>query len=104
MARSKADLFSNEQADLAAFAKCLSHPARIAIVKILRDNPEASCGCIVDQLPLAQPTVSQHLKAMVEGGLLKAKASGPMTLYSLNHEHIAKFCSTFQMALGKNSE
>ncbi|MGF1452462.1 MAG: ArsR/SmtB family transcription factor [Opitutales bacterium] len=96
MAKSKADLFPPEEIALAGFAKCLAHPARVAIVTFLRENREASCGQIVEALPLAQPTVSQHLKALLSGGLLLARESGPMIFYSLNQARIQNFCTIFR--------
>ena len=64
MAIHKKEEFSQKEQDLAAFAKALSHPARIAILKMLAQRNECICGEIVDVLPLAQSTVSQHLKEL----------------------------------------
>ncbi len=100
MARSKSDLFSEHQIALANFAKSLSHPARVAIVTLLQQHGEASCGHIVEALPLAQPTVSQHLRAMLEAGLLNYREVGPMVYYSLNTTQIKSFCHAFQTAMG----
>lgn len=104
MAKSKADLFSPEEIALAGFAKCLAHPARIAIVAFLRTQGEASCGQIVSALPLAQPTVSQHLKALMSGGLLLARESGPMIFYSLDKQRLRTFCGSLDQALSEQTE
>ena len=101
MAQNKKSLFSNRQLDLAEFARCLSHPARIAIVTHLQEKGQATCGQIVEELPLAQATISQHLTVLRHGGLVIARACGPSICYSLNAERIRTFCAAFQEALGK---
>ena len=70
MAFHKKEEFTVKEQELAAFAKAMSHPARIAILKILAQRNECICGEIVDVLPLAQSTVSQHLKELKEAGLI----------------------------------
>ncbi len=94
------DEFTPEQVALADFARSLAHPARIAIVTFLQQQREASCGQIVEALPLAQATVSQHLRALREAGLLIAKSCGPRVCYSLNCDNIKAFCHSFQCTLG----
>lgn len=100
MAAQKTALFSPEQTALAAFASALAHPARIAIITLLQERGEAPCGDIVEALPLAQPTVSQHLRCLSEAGLLKQRSSGPKVCYSLNCGSIRSFCHSFQCTLG----
>ncbi len=99
MAKSKVELFSSQEVALAAFAKSMAHPARVAIVAHLREHSEANCGQIVDALPLAQPTVSQHLKALSAAGMLRSRERGPMILYSLNYEALGQFCSALHRSL-----
>jgi DNA-binding transcriptional ArsR family regulator len=70
MAIHKKEEFSQKEQDLAAFAKALAHPARIAILKLLAQRNECICGALVDGLPLSQSTVSQHLKELKNAGLL----------------------------------
>ena len=70
MAIHKKEAFLQKEQDLAAFAKAISHPARIAILKVLAQKNECICGEIVEILPLAQSTVSQHLKALKQAGLI----------------------------------
>jgi len=72
----------------AAIAKALGHPARIAILKILADRSTCFCGDITDILPLAQSTVSQHLKALKTAGLIKGEVEGVKTCYCLNPDGI----------------
>jgi Predicted transcriptional regulators len=104
MASPKNTLFPAEQVALAAFAAALAHPARIAIITLLQERGEACCGDIVDELPLAQATVSQHLKAMNQAGLLKNRQCGPKVCYSLDCDNVRHFCHTFQCTLGTNQE
>jgi ArsR family transcriptional regulator len=76
--------FSPEIIQQATLAKALAHPARIAILKILAGRAECICGEIVDELPLAQATVSQHLKELLKAGLIQGTIDGPRSCYCLN--------------------
>jgi len=67
--------------DLAALAKALGHPARVQIMRLLVRRQACICGDIVDELPLAQSTVSQHLKVLKEAGLVKGEIDGPRVCY-----------------------
>jgi predicted transcriptional regulator len=64
--------------------KHLAHPARIAIIHYLLNKKECVCGDIVEELPIAQATVSQHLKELKKIGLIKGTLSGPKTCYCIN--------------------
>ena len=68
-------------AELAEFAKALGHPARVQILRLLVRKNSCICGEIVDELPLAQSTVSQHLKVLKEAGLIRGEVDGPRTCY-----------------------
>lgn len=70
--------------DLAAVARALSHPARLAILDVLAARRSCVCGEIVDAMPLAQATVSQHLKVLRDAGLVTGEISGPRTCYGLD--------------------
>jgi len=72
----------------AAIAKALGHPARIAILKILADRTTCFCGDITEIVPLAQSTVSQHLKALKSAGLITGEVEGVKTCYCLNPDGI----------------
>lgn len=72
----------------AAIAKALGHPARIAILKILGNRNTCFCGDIAEILPLAQSTVSQHLKALKKAGLINGEIEGVRTCYCLNPDGI----------------
>jgi ArsR family transcriptional regulator len=76
------------EAELAAFAKALAHPTRVQIVRLLLSRDVCFCGEIVDELPLAQATVSQHLKVLKEAGLIRGEIDGPRTYYSLDRERL----------------
>lgn len=78
--------FSREDLHLAKYAKALSHPARIAILKLLIQKQTCICGDIVEELPLAQSTVSQHLKVLKEAGLIKGEIEGSTVCYCIDEK------------------
>ncbi|MGB2867601.1 MAG: metalloregulator ArsR/SmtB family transcription factor [Bacteroidota bacterium] len=88
MPNSKADEFKTREKAVARYAKALSHPARVAILNALMKRNECVCGEIVDLLPLAQATVSQHLKELKSVGLIKGEIDGPRSCYCINAEAI----------------
>ena len=69
--------------ELSTLAKALGHPARVQIMRLLVRRDACVCGDIVDELPLAQSTVSQHLKVLKEAGLVKGEIDGPRTCYCI---------------------
>jgi len=71
-------------AELARLARALGHPARVAIVRMLARRGVCVCGQIVDVLPLAQATVSQHLKVLKEAGIVQGEVDGPRVCYCLD--------------------
>ena len=95
MATPKTEEFTQAEQDLAAFAKALAHPARIAILKILAKENACVCGKIVEVLPLAQSTVSQHLKELKNAGLIKGTIDGPKSCYCINWEAFEKVNGEF---------
>lgn len=101
MALHKKDEFTQKEQDLAAFAKALSHPARIAILKVLAQKNECICGEIVEVLPLAQSTVSQHLKELKIAGLISGETDGPRSCYCINWKAFEKFNSDFNSLFEK---
>lgn len=72
---------SGADTDLAALAKALGHPARVAILRHLLQRGECLCGDLVGILPLAQSTVSQHLKVLKDAGLVRGTIEGPRVCY-----------------------
>ncbi len=101
MAVHKKESFSTEEQELAEFAKSLAHPARIAILKVLAERNECICGEIVEILPLAQSTVSQHLKELKNAGLIKGTVDGPRSCYCINWEAFEKFMEAFSFLFKK---
>jgi DNA-binding transcriptional ArsR family regulator len=86
MGVSKTDQFNEVQNRLASIAKALAHPARIAIVEYLLKTDTCICGDIVNELPLAQPTVSQHLKELKNAGLIQGSIEGNSICYCIHPE------------------
>ena len=86
----KTDQFKKTDVRLAEIAKVLSHPARIAILKELARRNECVCGQIVDAIPLAQSTVSQHLKELKEIGMIKGEIDGPRSCYCIETEKMTE--------------
>ena len=76
-------------AGVASLAKALGHPARVRIVRLLLGRDTCSCGEIVEQLPLAQATVSQHLKVLKEAGLIQGEIDGLRTCYCVSQERLS---------------
>jgi ArsR family transcriptional regulator len=69
--------------ELATLGKAVGHPARVQILRLLARKSSCICGDIVDELPLAQSTVSQHLKVLKEAGLIRGEVDGPRVCYCL---------------------
>ncbi len=99
MAINKKESFGRRKQELAKYAKALSHPARIAILRKLAQGSTCVCGEIVEALPLSQSTVSQHLRELREAGLIEGGTAGPKSLYSLNWKALETFESEFSRLL-----
>jgi DNA-binding transcriptional ArsR family regulator len=84
MGASKTDHFTAEQNQISTLAKALGHPARVAIIEYLLTVQACICGDIVNHLPLAQPTVSQHLKELKNAGLIKGEIDGNAICYCID--------------------
>ena len=82
--QAKTDLFPPDLARLAEAAKALGHPARLAILRTLAERGTCVCGEVVEELPLAQATVSQHLKALKAAGLVRGEVDGPRSCYCVD--------------------
>jgi ArsR family transcriptional regulator len=76
---------------LASLAKAMGHPARVAIIRLLKQKEQCVCGDIVDELPLAQSTVSQHLKVLKKAGLIRGEVDGPRICYCLEPAQLGLF-------------
>jgi ArsR family transcriptional regulator len=79
--------YKEDEIALARFAKALGHPARIAILKFLASSNTCFCGEIVDELPIAQATVSQHLKELKDSGLIQGSIEPPKVRYCIDPEN-----------------
>ncbi len=84
MGITKTDLFTKKQNELAAMAKALGHPARIAILQELIKSNTCICGSLVEELGLAQATISQHLKELKQVGLIQGTIEGTSVCYCIN--------------------
>ena len=84
MGASKTELFTTQQNELAAMAKAIAHPARIAILQELLKINACVCGDLVDELGLAQATISQHLKELKNVGLIQGTIEGTSVCYCIN--------------------
>jgi DNA-binding transcriptional ArsR family regulator len=108
MATTKKEGFTLEDQRLAEIAKALAHPARIAILKELAKRNTCICGEIVEVLPLAQSTVSQHLKELSQAGLISGTVDGVKSCYCINWKAFAQiqslFAGFFTSALADNSK
>ncbi len=91
----KADNFDENLQELSRFAKVISHPARLAILKFLAETKSCISGDISDSLPLSRSTVSQHLKELRELGLIKGEIEGLKINYCLNTENLQKYSGIF---------
>jgi ArsR family transcriptional regulator len=90
----KAEFETNAQL-LAGFHKALSHPARIAILETLAERRSCVCGELVDVLPLAQATVSQHLRELKDAGFIRGEIEGKFSCYCLDWDKLDEVESSF---------
>jgi DNA-binding transcriptional ArsR family regulator len=86
MGATKSEEFTLKDNRIASYAKALAHPARIAILKLLIQKQACICGDIVDELPLSQSTVSQHLKELKQAGLIKGDIDGARVCYCIDEK------------------
>ena len=95
MGATKTEHFTTRQNAIATQAKALGHPARIAIIEYLLKVDSCICGDIVNELPLAQPTISQHLKELKNAGLIKGEVEGNAICYCIDEKAIEKLNQYF---------
>lgn len=86
MGLSKTEVFSENDNRIADLAKAFAHPARVAILRLLAQKKACICGDLVDELPLSQATVSQHLKELKRIGIIKGSIEPPRVCYCINEE------------------
>ena len=90
MGATKTKDYAAQELNIAKYAKALSHPARVAILNLLLKKQSCICGDIVDELPLSQSTVSQHLKELKEAGLIKGDIDGVSVCYCVDEKEWLK--------------
>lgn len=95
MGATKTEHFTDKQNAIATLAKALGHPARVAIIDYLLKVDTCICGDIVNELPLAQPTVSQHLKELKNAGLIKGDIEGNSVCYCIDQKVFQKLQTYF---------
>nr|WP_294862093.1 metalloregulator ArsR/SmtB family transcription factor [uncultured Fluviicola sp.] len=95
MGATKTDLFTPEQNEISSLLKAIAHPARIAILEYLIKVDTCICGDIVNELALAQPTISQHLKELKNAGLIKGSIEGTAICYCVDKSTVARIQSYF---------
>jgi len=95
MGATKTEYFTDKQNQIATIAKALGHPARIAIIEYLLKVNQCICGDIVNELPLAQPTISQHLKELKSAGLIKGTIEGNSICYCIDENTFSILKSYF---------
>ena len=95
MGLSKTEHYTDKQNSVAILLKALGHPARIAILEHLLKVNSCVCGDIVNELPLAQPTISQHLKELKSAGLIKGSIEGNSICYCIDPNAISKLTTYF---------
>ena len=98
MGTAKTEDFTIKENKIAKYAKALAHPARIAILQLLVKKQACVCGNIVEELPLSQSTVSQHLKELKEAGLIKGEIDGAKVCYCIDEkewENAKTYFTTF---------
>jgi len=103
MGATKTEHFTEKQNQIAILMKALGHPARVAIIEYLMRVDACICGDIVNVLPLAQPTVSQHLKELKSAGLIKGNIDGNAICYCID-EKALEILQTYFTAMATNLE
>ena len=92
------------ESELATLAKALGHPARVRILRLLLARDSCFCGEIVDQLPLAQATVSQHLKVLKDADLIQGEIDGLRTCYCANRERLTQLSELVSVVIAEAVE
>ncbi|MES2520527.1 MAG: metalloregulator ArsR/SmtB family transcription factor [Bacteroidota bacterium] len=107
MGITKTESFSTQQNELANILKALAHPARVAIIDYLLTVDECICSDIVNVLPLAQPTVSQHLKELKNTGIIKGSIEGKSICYCIDEKTIKivrEYLDGILLSIGKTNK
>ena len=102
MGLTKSEIFTEEQNNIAKIAKVLGHPARIAILQHILKSNSCICGELVEEIGLAQPTISQHLKELKSIKLIKGNIAGTSVCYCIDEDNWMKIQKTFTQFLTIN--
>lgn len=101
MGTTKTEHYTEQQNQIAMMAKAIGHPARVAIIEYLLSVKTCICGDIVNELPLAQPTISQHLKELKSAGLIKGNIQGNAICYCVDEQAFAVLQGYFKSITAK---
>lgn len=103
MGITKSEIFTSDQNQIASFAKVIGHPARVAILEYLFKLNSCVCGDLVNEIGLAQPTISQHLKELKNIGLIKGTINGTSICYCIDTEKWIAMKNTMSIFLNQDS-
>lgn len=101
MGLTKTEIFTDQQNEIALIAKAMGHPARVAILQHLFKINSCICGDLVDEIGLAQPTISQHLKELKQVGLIQGTIEGTSICYCINQDKWALIAQLFNSFLSQ---
>ncbi|EAQ38158.1 metalloregulator ArsR/SmtB family transcription factor [Dokdonia sp. MED134] len=102
MGLTKTEMFTDEQNQISLFSKVFGHPARVAILQHLFKINSCVCGDLVNEIGLAQPTISQHLKELKNLGLIKGNVEGTSVCYCINSENWTRMKEVMQQFLDQD--
>ncbi len=103
MAITKINEFNIKEQKIAELCKALAHPARIAIINFLIKKKECICSDVVNELPLSQSTVSQHLKELKNSGLIKGDIDGPRVCYCIDKKRWNEACKIINLFMSQQA-
>lgn len=103
MGLAKTEIFTDQQNEIALFAKVFAHPARVAIIQYLFKLSTCVCGNLVNEIGLAQPTISQHLKELKKLGLIKGSIEGTSVCYCIDEDNWAKMKTVMSDFMNQNA-
>lgn len=98
----KSEIFSEQQNHISALAKAFAHPARVAILQHIFQTNTCICGDLVDQIGLAQSTISQHLKELKNSGLIKGNIEGTSVCYCIDTDNWTKMKDNLNLFLNQD--
>ena len=104
MGLTKTEIFNDQQNEIALLAKAFAHPARVAIIQYLFNLNACVCGDLVNEIGLAQPTISQHLKELKNLGIIKGSVEGTSVCYCIDQNNWAKVKATLSNFLDLDNQ